>query len=322
MRPLKIIAGSSHIALAQKIADYNQVPLVKALVSRFPDGEVQVKINENIRGCDVFIVQTACPPSSENLVELLILSDCVKRASGARLTICAPNAPYSRSDRKFSSRVPITAKLVADLLTAAGANRLLTFDLHAEQIEGFYNIPVDHMQSAGILTEFLKSSKVPKFLTPGENLVVVAPDVGAMKKAVSLSSKIQAGFAMIAKKRKSPTETEATHLVGDVAGKNALLVDDLSLTAGTLINAAKLLKDNGAAKVSAYVTHCLLSQAAFDKLEQSPIDTLICTDSVPLAIKEHNLITTGRFIQLSCAPLLGEAIRRIHNEESMSSLFQ
>jgi ribose-phosphate pyrophosphokinase len=322
MKELKLVTGTANVELAQKIAKYIGVPLVKAVVDRFPDGEVQVQIDENIRGSDIFIIQPTCPPVNNNVVELLLLLDAVRRSSTSRITIVLSYYGYARSDRKETSRVPIAAKLMADILTKAGANRVIAFDLHASQIVGFFDIPVDHLLSTNILVNYLTSSEAPEFLKPVANLVVTGPDIGATKRAVSISKKSNSCFAVVAKQRISPTETEATHIVGDVKGKNILLVDDMTLTAGTLINAAKLLKENGAKNTSAYVTHCLLNQAALDKLEQSPIDLLLCTDSVPLAVKDHPFITSKRLVQLSCAPLLGEAIRRVHNEESMSNLFQ
>jgi ribose-phosphate pyrophosphokinase len=321
MRDLKIVTGTANVELAKLIASYNQVPLVRALVDHFPDGETQVRIEENVRGSDLFIIQPTCPPANDNLMELLLLLDAAKRSSARRITAVLPYFGYARQDRKEESRVPISAKLVSDLISKAGAQRVLAFDLHAPQIVGFFDIPVDHMLAAGILIDFLNSHQAPAFLTPGENLVITAPDVGAMRRALTVSELAKSCFAMVAKKRKSPNETEATHIVGDVAGKNILLVDDMSLTAGTLVNAAELLKQHGAQKTGAFVTHYLLNQKALDRLEASPIDVMLTTDTVPLTVNDHNLVTSGRLIRLTCAPLLGEAIRRINNEESMQGLF-
>jgi ribose-phosphate pyrophosphokinase len=321
MNDLKVVTGTGNKKLAECIAQYNQVPLVGATVERFPDGETRVQIDENVRGSDLFIVQPTCPPANDNLMELLLLLDAAKRSSARRITAVIPYYGYGRQDRKESSRVPISAKLVANMITEAGAQRVLAFELHTQQIVGFFDIPVDHMLPSAILLDFLCSEKAPRFLRPGESLAVVSPDEGAMKRAFKIAEKAKSYFVMVTKKRKSPTETEATHIVGDVTGKNALLVDDLSLTAGTLINAAALLKQRGAKQVGAYVTHCLLDERAFDRLAESSIDVLLTTDSVPVLAPNHQFVSSGRLVRMTCAPLLGEAVRRINAEASMSGLF-
>lgn len=307
---MKIFTGTAHRPLAQRIANFIGVPLGEATVSTFPDGETLVKINENIRGRDVFIVQPTCPPTNQNLMELLILVDAARRASAARITAVIPFFGYARQDRKDQPRVPITAKLVANLLVAAGVNRLLTMDLHAQQVAGFFDIPVDHLFASPVLIKHLQAKQL-------DDLVVVSPDVGGLKMASAYSQKLGAGLAIVAKRRKSPTEIEALHVIGEVRDKQILLVDDLTETAGTLTSAATILKKHGAAKIYAGVSHSVLSPLGFERLRASEIVELITTDSVPLPSKEGCEITA-----LSVAELLGEGIRRIHNDESVSSLFE
>jgi ribose-phosphate pyrophosphokinase len=307
---LKIFSGSAHRELALRIADFVGVPLGDATVSSFPDGETMVKINENVRGCDVFIVQPTCPPSNQNIMELLIMVDAARRASAKRITAVVPFFGYARQDRKDQPRVPITAKLVANLLTAAGVNRLLTMDLHAQQVAGFFDIPVDHLYASPVLIKYIRSRKL-------ENLVVVSPDVGGIKMASAYSQALGVELAIVAKRRKSATEIEALYVIGEVAGKTVLLVDDLTETAGTLTSATKILKKHGAGDIYAGVSHAVLSDLAIERLTQSEIKELITTNSVPVRSGE------GCNIQVLCiAELMGEGIKRIHNDESVSSLFE
>jgi ribose-phosphate pyrophosphokinase len=306
----KIFSGSAHRELARRIAAYCQVPLGDAVVDTFPDGETMVKINENIRGRDVYLVQPTCPPTNQNIMELLIMVDAARRASAARITAVVPFFGYARQDRKDQPRVPITAKLVANLLTASGVDRVLTMDLHAQQVAGFFDIPVDHLFAAPVIINYLRAKNF-------ENAVVVSPDVGGLKMANAYSQALGAGLAIVAKRRKSPTEVEATSVIGEVEGKPVILVDDLTETAGTLTAAAKILKQHGAAEILACVSHAVLSDVGLSRLKGSEITELVCTNSVPVREGEGFKIT-----QLCIAPLLGEAIRRVSGDESVSSLFQ
>jgi ribose-phosphate pyrophosphokinase len=307
---LKIFSGSAHNVLAQRIADYCKIKLGAATVASFPDGETMVKINENIRGRDVFIVQPTCPPTNQNLMELLIMVDAARRASAARITAVIPFFGYARQDRKDQPRVPITAKLVANLLAASGVNRVLTVDLHAQQVAGFFDIPVDHLFAAPVILQYLKSKNL-------NDPVVVSPDVGGLKMANAYAQALDASLAIVAKRRKSPTEVSATSLIGDVEGRSVILVDDLTETAGTLTAAARLLKENGAKEIMACVSHAVLSKMGVDRLKESEITELVCTNSVPVPTNTGVNITP-----LCIASLLGEGINRIYGDESVSSLFQ
>jgi len=307
---MKIFTGNAHPALARDICDYLKVGLADASVSSFPDGETYVKINDNIRGRDVFIIQPTCPPTNQNLMELLILVDAARRASAARITSVIPFFGYARQDRKDQPRVPITAKLVANLLVAAGVNRVLTMDLHAQQLQGFFDIPVDHLHARPVMVQYLHKLDIG-------NLVVVSPDVGGVKMASAYAQALGAGLAIVVKKRKSAVETEASHVIGDVSGKNVLIVDDLTETAGTLTSAAKMLRKHGALDIYAGVSHAVLTDLAVERLKDSEIKELITTDSVPVRPTSDQRVKV-----LSVAELLGEGIRRIHDDESVSSLFE
>ncbi len=307
---MEIFSGSAHRELAQRIADYCKVPLGDATVDSFPDGESMVKYNENIRGRDIFLVQPTCPPTNQNLMELLIMVDAARRASAARITAVIPFFGYARQDRKDQPRVPITAKLVANLLAAAGVDRVLTVDLHAQQVAGFFDIPVDHLFAAPAIIKYLRERNL-------ENLVVVSPDVGGLKMANAYAQALDANLAIVAKRRKSPTEVAATNIIGDVAGHPVFLVDDLTETAGTLTAAAKLLKEHGATQIMACVSHAVLTDLGLQRLKNSEITELVCTNSVPVRDGEGFKITP-----LCIAELLGEGILRIHGDESVSSLFQ
>ncbi len=307
---MKIFSGSAHRLLAQQICDFVGVPLGDATVTSFPDGETYVKYNENIRGRDVFIVQPSCPPTNQNLMELLIMVDAARRASAARITAVIPFFGYARQDRKDQPRVPITAKLIANLLTAAGVSRVLTMDLHAQQVAGFFDIPVDHLFAAPVLIRYLRERK---FADP----VVVSPDVGGLKMASAYAQALGASLAIVAKRRKSATEIEALNIIGDVEGKQVIIVDDLTETAGTLTSAAKILKERGAGEIIAGVSHAVLSDLAIERLRQSEIKELITTNSVPVRCEEGCNITV-----LCIAELLGEGIKCIHENESVSSLFK
>jgi len=307
---MKIFCGSAHRQLAQRICAFIGVPLGDATVDTFPDGETFVKINENIRGRDVFLVQPTCPPTNQNLMELLIMVDAARRASAARITAVIPFFGYARQDRKDQPRVPITAKLVANLLTAAGVDRVLTMDLHAQQVAGFFDIPVDHLYAAPVLIRYLRDKK---FAHP----VVVSPDVGGLKMADAYSQALGAGLAIVAKRRKSPTEIEALNVIGEVEGREVIIVDDLTETAGTLCSAAKILHERGATQIIAGVSHAVLSDLAIERLKKSHIAELVTTNSVPVRSGDGFPITT-----LCIAELLGEGIGRIHGDESVSSLFK
>ncbi|MEA3209240.1 MAG: ribose-phosphate pyrophosphokinae [Chthoniobacter sp.] len=307
---MKIFCGSAHRQLAQQICAGMGKPLGDATVTSFPDGETFVKINENIRGRDVFFVQPTCPPTNQNLMELLIMVDAARRASAARITAVIPFFGYARQDRKDQPRVPITAKLVANLLTAAGVDRVLTMDLHAQQVAGFFDIPVDHLFAAPVIIRYLRSKKI-------DDPVVVSPDVGGLKMASAYSGALGASLAIVAKRRKSATEIEALNVIGEVEGRNVIIVDDLTETAGTLSSAAKILKERGAQTILACVSHAVLSDLAIERLQKSVITELITTNSVPVRSGDGFPITT-----LCIAELLGEGITRIHDDESVSSLFK
>ena len=307
---LKIFSGNANRPLAQRIADYMDVPLGDASVTSFPDEETFVKINENVRGRDVYIVQPTSPPANQHLMELLIMIDACRRASAMRITAVLPFFGYARQDRKDQPRVPITAKLVANLITAAGASRVLTLDLHARQIMGFFDIPVDHLYAAPVMYRYFKQKQL-------KDLVVVSPDIGGVKMVHAYANLFQAPLAIVIKKRKSASDVEMLNVVGDVDGKNVLLVDDLTETAGTVTRAAEILKKHGARKVYASVSHAVLNAAALDRLKASELDELVTTDTVP-----HSKTSGFKLTELSVAPLLGEAIKRIHNCESVSSLFE
>lgn len=296
--------------MAERIALAAGVELCAVDITRFPDGEIFVKLRENVRGEDLFLVQSVSVSPNECLMELLIMIDAAKRASAKRITAILPYYAYARQDRKDQPRVPITAKLVANLLVAAGANRVLCMDLHAQQIQGFFDIPVDHLYAAPVIVKYLRSQKL-------DNLVVVSPDAGGMKMADAYSKLLDAGIAVVGKQRKSATDVEANHLVGDVNGCNTLIVDDMTSTAGTLTAAAGLLKKAGAKSIRAAVSHSLLTEKGIERLKNSPINELVTTDSVPQREWEGFNVTV-----LSVADTLAEAICRIHNDQSVSSLFK
>ena len=306
---LKVFSGNSNRPLAEEICRHIGIPLGEATVTSFPDGESFVKINENIRGHDVYLIQSTCPPSNHHLMELLIMIDACRRASANRITAVLPFYGYARQDRKDQPRVPITAKLVANLLTAAGANRVLTMDLHSQQIQGFFDIPVDPLYASPTLFKYLTQ-------IPTKNLVVCSPDVGGMKMAAAYADVLGAGLGLVAKKRTSATNVEAINVVGDVEGCDVLLVDDITETAGTLTAAAKILRQHGARSVRAAVSHCILSDMARERLKGGLIDELIITNSIPNDPKGLPITI------INIAGLLGEAILRINNNESVTGLFK
>ena len=307
---MKLFSGTSNRPLAERIATSIGIPLGKSTVSSFPDGETFVKIEENVRGEDVFVLQSTSPPTNHHLMEMFIMMDALRRSSASRITAVLPFYGYARQDRKDQPRVPITAKLVANLLVAAGANRVLTMDLHAQQIQGFFDIPVDHLYAAPVMYEYLKTKSLP-------DLVVVSPDVGGLKMAHAYSQVLEAELAIVAKRRKSATEIESMTVIGEIHGKTVLMVDDLTETAGTLTAASALLKAEGARKIYACVSHAILNDMGITRLRKSNIDELITTDTVLRPTIDGVNITT-----LSVAGLLGEAIKRIHSNSSVTSLFE
>lgn len=307
---MKLFTGTAHPALANGIASYLKSQLADVSVTAFPDGETFVKINENIRGEDVYIIQPTCPPTNHNLMELMIMVDAAKRSSAGRINAVIPFFGYARQDRKDQPRVPITAKLVADLLSAAGVDRVVTMDLHAAQIQGFFNIPVDHLYGKPIVIRELRE----RFGEDCSNLTVVSPDVGGVKIARAYSDALGARLAIVAKHRVSATEVEAMQVIGDVEGRDVVLVDDMTETAGTLCAAAEILKAGGANRIFAAVTHAVIGELGHERIENSVIEEVITTDSTPVNAR-------GKVKPVSIAPILGEAIQRIHNGESVTSLF-
>ncbi len=311
LKNIKILSGNSNIPLAEKICTDLNIPLGRAHVKNFSDGEIQVEIGENVRGMDVFVVQSTCTPVNSYLMELLIMMDAIKRASAERITAVLPYYGYARQDRKVAPRVPITAKLVADLITTAGANRLLTIDLHAGQIQGFFNIPVDHLYAAPIMMDFIKQEYV-------NDLVIVSPDAGGVERARAFGKRLGASLAIIDKRRAQPNESTVMNIIGDIKGKTALLLDDMVDTAGTLTQAADALVQAGAKKVAACCTHAVLSGHALEKINQSALEKVVVSDTIPLKPESQSC---KKIAVLSIANLLGEAIKRIHNNDSVSSLF-
>lgn len=307
---LVILGGNSNPELIREIADLLGTVPADVLVNKFPEGEIQVQIRENIRGKDIFIVQSTCTPPNDNLMELLILIDAARRASAKRITAVLPFYGYARQDRKDRPRVPITAKLVANLITKAGADRVLTMDLHAGQIQGFFDIPVDHLYSISMLGDYLKKKNL-------KNLVVVSPDVGGIRMARAYSHLLQSSFAVVDKRRESASQTHVMNIIGEIEGKNVVLVDDLISTGGSLAEAAKALKDAGALDIYAAVVHPVLAGSAIEKIQNSVLSELIVTNSIPIASEKK----IDKIRQISVAPLLAEAIYRIHKNESVSSLF-
>ncbi len=309
---LMVFTGNANPKLATDVAKRLNISLGRAQIGRFSDGEISVEIHEHVRGNDVFILQSTCAPSNENLMELLIMVDALKRASAARITAAIPYFGYSRQDRRVrSARVPIAAKLVADLLTAAGVQRVLTMDLHAEQIQGFFNIPVDNIYSLPIMLADVWKKDF-------DNLMVVSPDVGGVVRARALAKRLECDLAIIDKRRPKANVSEVMNIIGDVRGRTCVLMDDIVDTAGTLCKAASALKENGAKKVLAYCVHPVLSGAAISRINDSALDELVVTDTIPLTDEAHQC---PRIRQLSVADVLAETIRRISNEDSVSSLF-
>ena len=309
----KLFSGRANPALAQRIGEYLGLPLSAIQAKPFPDGELVVKIEEDIRGRDVFLIQPTCGPVvNEHLMELLIFIDCARRASAQRITAVMPYYGYARQDRKDEGRVPITAKLVANLIATAGADRVLTMDLHAAQIQGFFDIPVDNLMAEPVLSRYWSSQGL-------EDLVLVSPDVGNVKRARMYAQRLGGELAIIDKRRISGRDTETGRLIGEVSGKTVLMMDDMISTAGTVCNAAKLCKEKGAKRIFAGATHAVLCGPAVERLREAPIDQLVVTDTIP--VDEEKARAIGKLKVLSVAELMGEAIHRIHNDESVSSLF-
>jgi ribose-phosphate pyrophosphokinase len=310
-RELRVFTGSAHPGLGEAIARFLGVPLGRAHLSRFSDGEVWFQIQDNVRGADVFVVQPTGPPVNENVMELLVMLDAFKRSSASRITAVMPYYGYARQDRKDKPRVPISAKLVADLLSAAGTDRVLTMDLHASQIQGFFNVPVDHLFAAPVILDYVSRLKLPK-------LTVVSPDAGGVERARAYAKRLDAALAIVDKRREAPNVAEVHQVVGDVEGRSALIVDDMVDTGGTLAKVAQAIKAAGAREVLASSSHGVLSGSAVEKIEQSPLSKLIVTDSIPLAEEKRRC---EKIVVLSIAELMAKAIRNIHEEASVTSLF-
>ena len=309
---MRLFAGNSNPPLARDIGHAIEIPLGEAIVETFSDGEIRVEIKENVRGCDVFVIQSTCAPGNDNLMELLIMLDAFKRASAKRITAVIPYYGYARQDRKVAPRVPISAKLVADLITTAGASRMLTMDLHSGQIQGFFNIPVDNLYAAPVLLQYLSS----RF--ESEGLIVVSPDAGGAQRARAFATELNVSLAVIDKRRADANVVEEMNIIGEVKGKTAILVDDMVDTAGTIAMAAEALMRAGARKVVGCCTHAIFSGKALDRINDSPMEEMVVTDTIPAADKTARC---EKIRPLSVAPLIGEAIRRTHLERSISSLF-
>ena len=312
LKGLQLFTGSAHRDLVKEIADNLQTTVSDAMVSSFSDGEILVRINENVRGSDVFVIQPTCMPVNDNIMELLLIIDALKRSSSGRITAVIPYFGYARQDRKVQPRVPISSKMVADLITVVGTNRVLTVDLHAGQIQGFFNIPVDNLYAAPVLLEYIKKNYEL------QNLVVVSPDAGGVERARSFAKRLNCSIAIIDKRREKMNECEVMNVIGDVQDMHALILDDMVDTAGTITQASLALREQGARRVSAACTHAVLSGSAIEKINNSMIEEMIVTNTIPLDSKKEQC---KKLIVLSIASLIGEAIKRIHEESSISSLF-
>lgn len=309
---LKLFTGTAHSELAKEVAAYLNIKIGDATVSTFSDGEIFVRLNENVRGSDVFVLQPTCTPVNNNIIELLLIIDALKRSSSGRITAVIPYFGYARQDRKVQPRVPISAKMIADLITAVGTNRVLTVDLHAGQIQGFFNIPVDNLYATPVLLEHIKKKYDIK------NLVIVSPDAGGVERARAFAKRLNCSIAIIDKRREKVNECEMMNVIGDVDSMHTMILDDMVDTAGTITQAAKALLDKGAKKVSAACTHAVLSGSALKTINNSVIDEMIVTNTIPLNSKQEQC---KKITVLSIASLLGEALKRIHEESSISSLF-
>jgi ribose-phosphate pyrophosphokinase len=308
---MKVFSGRAHPALTQEICDYLNLAPGDVSSYNFSDGEIFCQIGENVRGSDVFVVQPTSQPVNDNLMELLILLDAFKRSSAARITAVMPYYGYARQDKKDQPRVPITSKLIADLISRAGADRVLTMDLHASQIQGFFDVPVDHLFAAPVFIEEVREMAIP-------DLVIVSPDAGGVERARAVAKRLGTAIAIVDKRRTAPNEAEVMNVIGEVGGRNTLIIDDIIDTAGTLVKTAEALKDKGAERVLAVGVHGVLSGPAISRIEESPIEAVFVTNTTPL---EEKLRRSAKLRPLSVAPLLGEAIRRIHENSSVSSLF-
>jgi ribose-phosphate pyrophosphokinase len=308
---MKIFSGRAHPELAREICSYLDLELGQLELFNFADGEIFCQIQENVRGRDVFVIQSTCPPVNQNVVELLIILDALKRSSAGRVTAVIPYYGYGRQDKKDQPHVPITAKLMADLISVAGADRILTMDLHASQIQGFFNVPVDHLFAAPVLLDAVREMEIP-------DLTLVSPDAGGVERARALAKRLDAGLAIVDKRRVSPNQARVMHVIGDVEDRNVLLVDDIIDTAGTLHHTVQSLHENGARRILAAGIHAVLSDPAIERIQESPLEKVLVTNTTPLAEK---LERCEKLRALSVAPLLGEAIRRIHVKSSVSSLF-
>jgi len=308
---IKVFSGCSNEPLAKAVCDYLEVPLGGAKIEKFPDGEKIIRVEDDVRGRDCFVLQSTCSPVDENLVELLIYLDCLKRASANRVTAVIPYFGYARQDRKDEGRVPITAKLVANVITAAGADRILAIDLHAPQLQGFFDIPVDHLTGELVLSSYFRNKKI-------ENLTVVSPDVGNIKIASRYASHLGGDLAIVHKRRLSGSQVQAQELIGSVEGRNVLMCDDMITTAGTICSAAVLVKERGARKIYVGATHGVFALGAVEKLSEAPVDEVVVTDTIPLSAEAGKL---RKVKVLTVSAMVGEAIKRIHRNESVSSLF-
>lgn len=306
-----IFSGNSNLELSRKICDFLEMPLGSAKLSNFSDGEIQIEIDENVRMKDVFIIQSTCRPVNDNLVELLLMSDALKRASADRITAVIPYYGYARQDKKVSPRVPISAKLVADMITMAGVNRLITVDLHAGQIQGFFNIPVDNLFAAPVLLKYMKKNF-------SDDIILVSPDAGGVERARAFAKRLDSELAIIDKRRPAPNEAKAMAVIGDVKGKTAIILDDMTDTAGTLTEAASVLIQSGAREVHACCTHPVLSGPALERIEKSPLKSVIVTDTIPLT---PQAAASDKIKVLSISKLVGKAIKRIYRGDSVASLF-
>ncbi|TVP88685.1 MAG: ribose-phosphate pyrophosphokinase [Pseudomonadaceae bacterium] len=313
MSKMMVFTGNANPDLARRVVRQLHIPLGDASVGRFSDGEVAVELNENVRGKDVFIIQSTCAPTNDNLMELVVMADALRRSSASRITAVIPYFGYARQDRRpRSARVPISAKVVADMLDVVGVDRVLTVDLHADQIQGFFDIPVDNIYGSPVLVDDLIAQRY-------ENLMIVSPDIGGVVRARAVAKQMSVDLAIIDKRRPKANQSEVMHIIGDVENRNCILVDDMVDTAGTLCHAAKALKDHGAAKVFAYCTHPILSGKAIDNIAASALDELVVTNTIPLSPAAAQC---DRIRQLDMAPIVAEAMRRISNEESISAMFR